>query len=76
MISRFVNATCRYVSDLTGARVSYELRLRVTGRTDEQVAEAAILDCDVRAAALSRELKDQFRPLDDSEGVFVEVNDA
>lgn len=76
MMSRFVNAICRYVSDETGARVSYELRLRVTGKTDEEVAEAAMLDCDVRAAALSRELRDHFRPLDDAEGVFVEVNDA
>ncbi|MBK8157960.1 MAG: hypothetical protein IPK59_03940 [Rhodospirillaceae bacterium] len=76
MLTRYVNVACRYISDRTGINVCYELRLRVTGQTNEQIAEAAIQDSDVRVAALARELNDHFRPLDDTEGVFVEVNDA
>ena len=76
MLSRFAAVICRYISPITGTRVSYELRLRVTGKTNEEIAEAAIQDSSVRAAALSRELGDQFRPLDDHEGVFVEVQDV
>jgi len=76
MLTRFAVVVCRYISPITGTRVSYELRLRVTGKTDEEIAEAAIQDSDVRAAALARELNDQFRPVQQQEGVFVEVQDV
>lgn len=78
MLTRFAAVVCRYISPATGRRVIYELRLRVTGHTvtDEYLADAAIQDCDVRVAALARELNDSFRPLEQAEGVFVEVQDV
>ncbi|WP_374653092.1 hypothetical protein [Dongia sp.] len=78
MLTRFVAVVCRYISPATGRRVCYEFRLRMTGHniTDEQLADAAIRDSDVRVAALARELNDQFRPLEQPEGIFVEVQDV
>lgn len=70
----YAKVTCRYLGRRTGILAQYELLLRVADRTtDEELVDAATRDTDLRAAALGREYADAFRPLDETDGVFVEV---